>query len=39
LRSNEQVIYGDVGDFPEVLLTLFRGDNTGKLVLALVGPS
>jgi len=35
LRSREQVIHGDVGDFPEALLALFRGDNTGKLVLAL----
>lgn len=35
LRSREQVIRGDVGDFPEVLLALFRGENTGKLVLAL----
>ena len=35
LRSREQVIHGDVGDFPEVLLALFRGHNTGKLVLAL----
>jgi NADPH-dependent curcumin reductase CurA len=37
LHSREQVIHGDVGDFPEVLLKLFRGDNTGKLVLALDG--
>ncbi|MDT5139739.1 MAG: hypothetical protein QOD58_4001 [Mycobacterium sp.] len=37
LHSREQVIHGDVGDFPEVLLQLFRGDNTGKLVLALDG--
>lgn len=35
LRSREQVIEGGVGDFPEVLLALFRGDNTGKLILAL----
>lgn len=35
LRSREQVIHGDVGDFPEVLLSLFGGGNTGKLVLAL----
>ncbi|QNI06129.1 NADP-dependent oxidoreductase [Mycobacterium kubicae] len=37
LRSREQVIHGSVGDFPEVLLALFRGENTGKLVLALDG--
>lgn len=35
LRAREQVVAGDVGDFPEVLLALFRGENTGKLVLAL----
>ena len=35
LRSREQVVRGDVNDFPEILLTLFRGENTGKLVLAL----
>ncbi|MHA7652679.1 NADP-dependent oxidoreductase [Mycobacterium sp. ML4] len=35
LRSREQIIRGDVGDFPEALLALFRGDNTGKLILAL----
>jgi NADPH-dependent curcumin reductase CurA len=35
LRAHEQVVHGDVGDFPDVLLTLFRGGNTGKLVLAL----
>ncbi len=38
LHSHEQVIHGDVGDFPEVLLALFSGQNTGKLVLALDGP-
>jgi hypothetical protein len=35
LRSHEHVLAGDVSDFPDVLLTLFRGENTGKLVLAL----
>jgi NADPH-dependent curcumin reductase len=38
LRSREQIVHGDVGDFPDVLLALFRGDNTGKLVLAIDGP-
>jgi NADPH-dependent curcumin reductase CurA len=37
LRSREHVVAGDVNDFPEILLTLFRGENTGKLVLALDG--
>jgi len=35
LRSREHVVAGDVNDFPDVLLELFRGENTGKLVLAL----
>lgn len=37
LRSHEQVVHGNVGDFPDALLALFRGDNTGKLILALAG--
>jgi NADPH-dependent curcumin reductase len=35
LRSREDVVRGDIGQFPEVLLRLFRGENTGKLVLAV----
>jgi NADPH-dependent curcumin reductase CurA len=35
LRSREHVVGGDVGDFPDILLKLFGGENTGKLVLAL----
>jgi NADPH-dependent curcumin reductase CurA len=35
LRSREDVVGGDVRDFPQVLLRLFRGENTGKLVLEL----
>jgi hypothetical protein len=35
LRSREDVVKGRIQDFPEVLLRLFRGENTGKLVLAL----
>jgi NADPH-dependent curcumin reductase len=35
LRSHEQVEHGDIGDFPETLLKLFRGQNTGKLILAV----
>jgi NADPH-dependent curcumin reductase CurA len=35
LRSSEHVVAGGVEAFPETLLTLFRGENTGKLVLAL----
>jgi NADPH-dependent curcumin reductase CurA len=39
LRSHEDIERGDVGDFPETLLKLFRGQNTGKLILALNDPS
>lgn len=35
LRSHEQIEHGHVGDFPAMLLKLFRGENTGKLILAL----
>jgi NADPH-dependent curcumin reductase CurA len=33
--SREHIVHGGVGDFPETLLMLFDGVNTGKLVLAL----
>jgi NADPH-dependent curcumin reductase CurA len=35
LRSEEHVVDGAVGDFGETLLQLFRGENTGKLVLKI----
>src|SRR5580704_15944402 len=35
--SREHVVHGTVGDFPQTLLMLFDGVNTGKLVLALDG--
>jgi NADPH-dependent curcumin reductase CurA len=35
LKSREDVARGDVRDFPEVFLRLFRGENIGKLVLEL----
>jgi NADPH-dependent curcumin reductase len=35
LRSREDVVQGDIQQFPEVLLRLFTGGNTGKLVLAV----
>jgi NADPH-dependent curcumin reductase CurA len=35
LIAREQIVRGGIGDFPETLLSLFRGENTGKLVLAL----
>ena len=35
LRSQETVVPGGVREFPEALRRLFRGENTGKLVLAV----
>jgi NADPH-dependent curcumin reductase CurA len=35
LIAREDVVQGEVADFPSVLLRLFHGENTGKLVLAL----
>lgn len=35
LKSLEHVVDGDIRDFPDTLLKLFTGENTGKLVLAL----
>jgi NADPH-dependent curcumin reductase CurA len=37
LRSREELVEGDIEQFPEALLRLFHGENTGKLVLALEG--
>jgi NADPH-dependent curcumin reductase CurA len=39
LRSREDVVQGGLERFPEVLLMLFRGENTGKLILQLDGTS
>jgi len=35
LQAREDVVQGDIEHFPEVLLRLFTGQSTGKLVLAL----
>lgn len=35
LRSREDVVRGGVADFPDTLLRLFRGENTGKLILQI----
>jgi len=35
LKAKEDVVGGGIDAFPEVLLKLFRGENTGKLVLEL----
>jgi NADPH-dependent curcumin reductase len=35
LWSHEQIEHGAVADFPDTLLKLFRGENTGKLILGL----
>jgi NADPH-dependent curcumin reductase len=37
LQSHEDVVQGDIEQFPDVLLRLFTGQSTGKLVLALEG--
>jgi len=37
LRSREDIVHGDIDQFPDMLLRLFSGGNTGKLVLALDG--
>ncbi|MFJ6378527.1 NADP-dependent oxidoreductase [Kitasatospora sp. NPDC092039] len=36
IKVKEQVVEGTVDDFPETFGMLFRGENTGKLVLRLV---
>lgn len=38
LVSREHIVEGGVSDFPETLLKLFAGENTGKCVLALSAP-
>jgi NADPH-dependent curcumin reductase CurA len=35
LRSREDVVTGGLERFPEAFLMLFRGENTGKLILQL----
>jgi len=35
LIAPETIVTGSVTDFPEVLLQLFRGENTGKLILQI----
>lgn len=35
IRLKEHVVKGTVDDFPEILQLLFRGENTGKLILDL----
>jgi NADPH-dependent curcumin reductase len=35
LQSREDVVQGDIDQFPDTLLRLFTGGNTGKLVLAI----
>jgi NADPH-dependent curcumin reductase CurA len=37
LRSEEDVVRGPITDFGDTLLRLFRGANTGKLILELTG--
>jgi NADPH-dependent curcumin reductase CurA len=35
ITAREHIVRGEVTDFPDVLLKLFAGENTGKLILAL----
>jgi NADPH-dependent curcumin reductase len=35
ITSREHIVHGGIGDFPDVLLKLFTGENTGKLILCL----
>ncbi len=35
LSSHEDIVRGGVDAFPDALLRLFRGENLGKLILAL----
>jgi NADPH-dependent curcumin reductase CurA len=37
LISREHIVEGGVSAFPDALLKLFSGENTGKLVLSLGG--
>jgi NADPH-dependent curcumin reductase CurA len=37
LRSREDVVDAGIEEFPDVLLRLFAGENTGKLVMAVKG--
>jgi NADPH-dependent curcumin reductase CurA len=39
LQSREDVVRGGLDQFPEVFLRLFRGENTGKLILELTDSS
>ena len=39
LQSREDVVRGGLEQFPEVFLRLFRGENTGKLILELTDSS
>jgi NADPH-dependent curcumin reductase CurA len=38
LETREDVVPGGIDAFPEVLLKLFKGENTGKLVLEVARP-
>jgi hypothetical protein len=35
LHAKEDVVKGSIDTFPETLLRLFKGENFGKLVLAI----
>jgi NADPH-dependent curcumin reductase len=35
ITSREHIVHGGVSDFPDALLMLFAGENTGKLIVAI----
>jgi NADPH-dependent curcumin reductase CurA len=39
LKTREDVVEGTIEDFPTVLQRLFRGENTGKLILQIAKPN
>jgi NADPH-dependent curcumin reductase CurA len=38
LKTREEIVEGSIEDFQPTLMQLFRGDNTGKLVLQIAEP-
>jgi NADPH-dependent curcumin reductase CurA len=38
LKTREEIVDGSIEDFHPTLMQLFRGDNTGKLVLQIAAP-
>jgi NADPH-dependent curcumin reductase CurA len=38
LQAREEIVEGSIEDFQPALMQLFRGENTGKLVLQIAAP-